>query len=99
MTIVRPTSRLHSVPCPLNSAHIIARDASAWKVHMMAEHGANADSWDAWGLHYAEGRGGFRDPKVGNIRVYPQHMCYGCWSSFETEADLLTHLSTVHDAE
>lgn len=99
---VRPKSRAHSVPCPLNSDHYIPRDAAAYKAHMIAEHGANDDSsWeDNWGRWQAESiHVGFRDSKEGQrLKKYPDYPCYGCMSTFETEADLLSHLSTVHGA-
>ena len=69
---------------------------------MINEHGGNDDSsWnDNWGRWRAESmRGGYRDDKYGHrIRVYPAYPCYGCMSTFETEADLLSHLSAVHGA-
>ncbi len=71
----------------------------SYRMHMIQEHGANDDdSWDD-NMHRWQAEaisGGRRDGSEG--RVYPQYPCYGCMSTFRTEAELLSHLSTVHGA-
>jgi hypothetical protein len=86
------------VKCPLCGEYI-PRDGAAWRVHMEYSHSADADSWDDTG----ERGGGHGQRDIPGLKREDcpfdwGAICYGCGATFESEADLVTHLSDKHSA-
>lgn len=81
-----------SVPCPLcTDGTRIARDASAWRVHMESTHSADSGTWtNVKTLADADG------PLDGRVTVHLAHRCWGCGSTFSSRDSLISHLSAVH---
>lgn len=89
-------SRNVTVECPLCGKRI-PRTRPSWIVHMNVEHNANSGSWDTR-QERGGGQKGFLDPKMEISGIYYPHTCYGCTSTFITETELISHLSSVHGA-
>jgi uncharacterized Zn-finger protein len=89
-------SREITVECPLCGERI-PRTRSSWVTHMNTDHSA-ADG--SWGTRHERGGGqqGFLDPKIGKSNIQYPYMCYGCTSTFATESELVSHLSSIHSA-
>lgn len=89
-------SRYLTVKCPLCDERI-PRTRSSWITHMNTEHSADDNSW-ATRSERGGGQEGTLDPKVGVTATFYPQTCYGCTSTFETEAELVSHLSAIHSA-
>lgn len=84
-----------SVVCPLcTDGTRIARDPTAWRLHMETYHSADSSSWAA--TYEFGGAEGLVDGYA--TVVHYAHKCYGCGSTFATKALLVTHLSSAHSA-
>jgi hypothetical protein len=82
-----------SAVCPVTTTHRIIRDKHAWIEHFVYHHRYVFDEFNP--PEYRAGEQGKRDYEEVVLYYYP-HKCYGCGSTYETQALLLTHLESVH---
>jgi len=86
------------VLCPLCDKYI-ARDSMAWIVHMETDHSATPGTWTDTGIRGGgHGQRDVRDSEPHELPFRWGSICYGCSASFQTEAELLSHLLTMHEA-
>lgn len=82
--------------CPLCSTDTrIARDASAWILHMVNVHDATVETFTDGSSGAAQA---FSEGLIDSNHIlykFP-YKCYGCGASFSTAALLVTHLEDEH---
>ena len=88
VTKVAEGHRNVSEHCPICSAHV-PRNRPAWMEHFEVVHNIPREEiW--WTLHTAAGMGR-KDYDPEKIYDY-DHMCYNCYNTYATKAELLAHV-------